>query len=110
MGGTAVTDQRRAVRPASRRPDVAVGKARTVLERPIPSAAGDGSLADGDPYDGRGENDDDGQGASFGNTDDSASGGTDDSAFADRFDEEIVVEIVALLQELSDDDLGGRFS
>ena len=115
--------------------DVAVGKAGTVLERPSPNAAEDGSSADGDSYDGRGENyDGDSQrnvgtqeptdrGPSESPKDSTDDDGAEDAATetesgsgssGDRSDEEIIAEIVDLLEELTDGDdefdLAGLFS
>ncbi|MFD1566484.1 WD40/YVTN/BNR-like repeat-containing protein, partial [Halolamina litorea] len=107
-------------------PDIAVGKAGTVIERPRGTTRDAGSSPDGDEFDGRGENDDgdqygsdeDGSTSENGTTDgtagddptedDTADDTTEDEQTADdeesRSDEEIIAEIVDLLQELSDGD------
>jgi photosystem II stability/assembly factor-like uncharacterized protein len=100
-------------------PDVAVGKAGTIIERPRGESRNAGTSADGDSFDGRGENYDSddnsaGDGSSEDTTERSEGGSTteDDTTSEQpaentdesRSDAEIVAEIVDLLEELSDDD------
>ena len=102
-------------------PDVAVGKAGTVIERPRGEPTNAGESADGDQFDGRGETDDgdgnepaedDTSGSEDGSSTDDSTSGSEDGSTDDgtqegdesRSDEEIIAEIVSLLEELADGD------